>query len=207
MNRKFLIFLTVSLILSCSSLAPLEESTIIYSIDDVASAGFKVKKDFSTEFPDSIDAKWGFHNGRDVAVIRYPSIELAKSSGYISGTEQTELIEVVEKNIAYGPKVERTECRGDAQNKPDSSDVYKISPRETIGKESLFIINKSRFFEDNKTLTKRPAHAPCVRREPMYTEFIIYGNLLIMAEPLATEDKDGTIKFLEDTARSLPWKT
>jgi hypothetical protein len=28
-----------------------------------------------------------------------------------------------------------------------------------------------------------------------------------MAEPLATEDKDGTIKFLEDTARSLPWKT
>ena len=45
--------------------------------------GFKVKKDFSTEFPDSIDAKWGFHNGRDVAVVRYPSIELAKSSGYI----------------------------------------------------------------------------------------------------------------------------
>ena len=205
MYRKIIIFLTISFVLSCSSLAPLEESTKIYSINDVASAGFKVKKDFSTKFPDSIDAKWGFHNGRDVAVVRYPSIELAKSSGFISGTEQTELIEVVEKNIAYGPKVERTECRGDGQNKPDSSDVYKLYPRGMIGKENILLLNKTMLFEDNsEEPIRRPAHAPCVRREPMYTEFIIYGNLLIMAEPLATEDKDGTIKFLEDTARSLP---
>ncbi len=205
MNKKILICLTMLLVLSCSSLAPLEESTKIYSIDDVASAGFKVKKDFLTEFPDSIDAKWGFHNGRDVAVVRYPSIDLAKSSGYISGTEQTELIEVVEKNIAYGSNVERTECRGDAQNKPDSSDVYKLYPRGMIGKENILLLNKTMLFEDNsEEPIRRPAHAPCVRREPMYTEFIIYGNLLIMAEPLATEDKDGTIKFLEDTARSLP---
>ena len=205
MKRKILTGLVMLLILSCSSSAPLEESTKIYSIDDVASAGFKVKKDFLTEFPDSIDAKWGFHNGRDVAVVRYPSIELAKSSGYISGTEQTELIEVIEKNIAYGAKVERTECRGDGQNKPDSSDVYKLYPRGMIGKEKILLLNKTRLFEDTtEALTERPAHAPCVRREPMYTKFIIYGNLLIMAEPLATEDEDGTIKFLEDTARSLP---
>tara|TARA_B100000579_G_scaffold323881_1_gene273651 strand:- start:5165 stop:5779 length:615 start_codon:yes stop_codon:yes gene_type:complete len=204
MNRKILIFLTILLVLSCSSSAPLEESNKIYTLDDISSLGFKVKKDFSTEFPDSIDAKWGFHDGRDVAVARYPSVELAKSSGYISGSEQTELIEVVEKNIAYGPKVERTECRGTAQNKPDSSDVYKQRSRGIIGKENIFLINKSKFFENTETLTNRPAHEPCVRREPMYTEFIIYGNLLIMAEPLATEDKDGTIKFLEDTARSLP---
>ena len=204
MYRKIIIFLTTSFYLSCSSMAPLEESTKIYSMNDVSSAGFKVKKDFSTEFPDSIDAKWGFHKGRDVAVVRYPSIELAKSSGFIAGTEQTELIEVVEKNIAYGSKVERTECRGTAQNKPDSSDVYRLSPRASIGKEIL-LLNKVMLFNDNNEVqTKRPAHEPCVRREPMYTEFIIYGNLLIMAEPLATEDKDGTIKFLEDTARSLP---
>tara|TARA_B100000900_G_C20482494_1_gene676084 strand:+ start:93 stop:683 length:591 start_codon:yes stop_codon:yes gene_type:complete len=196
--------MAILLVLSCSSLAPLEESNKIYTLDDMSSLGFKVKKDFSTEFPDSIDAKWGFHNGRDVAVARYPSVELAKSSGYISGSEQTELIEVVEKNIAYGSKVERTECRGTAQNKPDSSDVYKQRPRGKIGKENIFLLNKSKFFENTETLNNRPAHEPCVRREPMYTEFIIYGNLLIMAEPLATEDKDGTIKFLEDTARSLP---
>ena len=205
MYRKIFMSLAVLLVSSCSSSAPLEESTKIYSIDDVASAGFKVKKDFSTEFPDAIDAKWGFHNGRDVAVVRYPSIELAKSSGFISGTEQTELIEVVEKNIAYGSKVERTECRGDAQNKPDSSDVYKRHSRGMIGKENVLFLNKTNLFGDEaKVLTNRPAHAPCVRREPMYTQFIIYGNLLIMAEPLATEDKDGTIKFLEDTAKSLP---
>ncbi len=204
MNKKLLICMAILLVLSCSSLAPLEESNKIYTLDDMSSLGFKVKKDFSTEFPDSIDAKWGFHNGRDVAVARYPSVELAKSSGYISGSEQTELIEVVEKNIAYGSKVERTECRGTAQNKPDSSDVYKQRPRGKIGKENIFLLNKSKFFENTETLNNRPAHEPCVRREPMYTEFIIYGNLLIMAEPLATEDKDGTIKFLEDTARSLP---
>ena len=150
MYRKIFISLSILLILSCSSSSPLEESTKIYSIDDVASAGFKVKKDFSTEFPDAIDAKWGFHNGRDVAVVRYPSIELAKSSGFISGTEQTELIEVVEKNIAYGSKVERTECRGDAQNKPDSSDVYKRHSRGMIGKENvLFFI-----YGENKTLSQ-----------------------------------------------------
>ena len=60
------------------------------------------------------------------------------------------------------------------------------------------------FNDNNEVQTKRPAHEPCVRRGPIYAEFIIYGNLLIMAEPLATEDEDGTIKFLEDTARSLP---
>ena len=204
MNKKILISMAILLVLSCSSLAPLEESNKIYTLEDISSLGFKVKKDFSTEFPDSIDAKWGFHNGRDVAVARYPSVELAKSSGFISGSEQTELIEVVEKNIAYGHKVERTECRGTAQNKPDSSDVYKQHQRGIIGKENLFLTNKSKFFENIETHNNRPAHEPCVRREPMYTEFIIYGNLLIMAEPLATEDKDGTIKFLEDTARSLP---
>ena len=80
MRNKFLICLTILSVLSCSSLAPLEESNKIYSMDDVSSVGFKVKKDFSTEFPNSIEAKWGFHKGRDVAVVRYPSIELAKSS-------------------------------------------------------------------------------------------------------------------------------
>jgi len=204
MNKKISICLIILIVLSCSSVAPLKESNKIYTMDDMSSVGFKVKKDFSTEFPNSIEAKWGFHKGRDVAVVRYPSIELAKSSGLTSGIEQTELIEVVEKNIAYGAKVERTECRGTAQNKPNSSDVYKSYPRGSIGKENLLLINKLKFYEDTETLTKRPSHEPCVRREPMYTEFIIFGNLLIMAEPLATEDKDGTIKFLEDTARKLP---
>ena len=50
MRNKFLICLTILSVLSCSSLAPLEESNKIYSMDDVSSVGFKVKKDFYTEF-------------------------------------------------------------------------------------------------------------------------------------------------------------
>ena len=35
----------------------------------------------------------------------YPSLDLANTIGKIAAEEQTELIEVVEKNIAYGEKV------------------------------------------------------------------------------------------------------
>ena len=38
----------------------------------------------------------------------------------------------------------------------------------------------------------------------MYTEYIIYGNLVIMVEPLATEESEGTLGFLQETAGKLP---
>ncbi len=202
MKVLILIMIMVS-IFACANEQEIVEVTTIFSMEDVASAGFKVKKDFNTDFPDATDAKFGFYKGRDVGVIRYDTLELAKSSGYSSATEQTELIEVVEKNIAYGPKVERTKCRGTAQNKPDSSDVYRQYPRGDIGKENIFILNQSKFFEDNEALTKRPSHEPCVRREPMYTEFKIHGNLIILMEPLATEDKNDTIKFLNNAVSNI----
>tara|TARA_B100001121_G_scaffold178979_1_gene156214 strand:- start:2145 stop:2756 length:612 start_codon:yes stop_codon:yes gene_type:complete len=202
MKILILILITVS-IFACSNEQEIVEVTKIFSMEDVASAGFKVKKDFDTEFPDATDAKFGFYKGRDVGVIRYETLELAKSSGHASATEQTELIEVVEKNIAYGPKVERTKCRGTAQNKPDSSDVYRQYPRGIIGKENILILNKYRFFEDTEIPTKRPSHEPCVRREPMYTEFKIHGNLVILMEPLATEDQNDTIKFLNNAASNI----
>ena len=50
----------------------------------------------------------------------------------------------------------------------------------------------------------KPSWMECVRRAPMYTEFIIVGNLVILSEPLATEDSEGTIKFLQETAEKLP---
>ena len=100
---KFLILsLIIFSIFACSNEKEVVEVTKIFSMEDVASAGFKVKKDFDSEFPDSTDAKFGFYKGRDVGVIRYETLELAKSSQHTSATEQTELIEVVEKNIAYG---------------------------------------------------------------------------------------------------------
>ena len=160
---KKIILIMSLLILACSHEQEIVEVTKIFSMEDVSSAGFKVKKDFNTEFPDATDAKWGFYKGRDVGVIRYATLELAKTSGEIAGKEQTEQIEVVEKNIAHGPKVERTECRGHKSNQ------------------------------------KRG----CVRREPMYTEFKIHGNLIILMEPLATEDQNDTIKFLNKAVSSI----
>jgi len=193
------------LALSCSSEESLKETTKIYSMEDVATAGFKVKKSFVTEFPESTDAKWGFFKGRDVSVIRYPTVELAKTLGKVAGEEQTEEIEVVVKNIAYGPKVEKTECRGHKANKPNSSDVYMLAFRDKLNLENTLILNRIELFESNTELfPRKPSWMECVRRAPMYTEFIIHGNLVIMGEPLATEDSDGTVKFLQETAKSLP---
>ena len=125
-----------------------------------------MKGDFKTDFPKSTDAKQCFLKGREIAIIKYPTVELARTLGKTAAEEQTELIEVVEKNIAHGPKVEKIECRGH---------------------------------------TGYGVHGNCSsRREPMYTEFIIHGNLVIMGELLATEDSEDTLAFLQETADKLP---
>ena len=55
-----------------------------------------------------------FLKGREVAILRYETIEAAKELGQLAGEEQTEILAVKERNIAHGPKVERIECRGHA---------------------------------------------------------------------------------------------
>ena len=162
------IFLIVCLIflIGCEEKDSLQEVTTIFSLDDLSSIGIKMKGDFETKFPEATDAKWGFLKGREVAIIRYGSVDLAKTLGNVVGEEQTEILEVKERNIAHGPKVERIECRGHAG--------YGV-------------------------------HGNCAsRREPMYTEFIIHGNLVIMGAPLATEAPVDTIKFLQEAAKKLP---
>ena len=163
--KRILFFISLLIFVSCSQ-DESKDSNKIYSMDEVAVIGIKIKGDFETNFPESTDSKWGFLKGREIAIIRYPTVELALTLGKTAAEEQTELIEVVEKNIAHGPKVERKECRGHAG--------YGI-------------------------------HGNCSsRREPMYTEYIIYGNLVIMVEPLATEESEGTLGFLQETAGKLP---
>ncbi|MBM01740.1 MAG: hypothetical protein CL762_05065 [Chloroflexi bacterium] len=202
--RVIILFSLILLIFACSQEEEITEVTKIFSMDEVSTAGFKVKKDFNTEFPDSTDAKWGFYKGRDVAVLRYASLELANSAGALAGREQTEQIEVVEKNIAHGPKVERTECRGHKQNKPNSSSVYYKSFRNNLGFENSLIVNKNAFIEEfDNSEPMKPSWMACVRREPMYTEFKIHGNLIILMEPLATEDQNDTRKFLDKAASSI----
>ena len=163
--KRILFFISLLIFVSCSQNES-KDSNKIYSMDEIVVIGIKIKGDFETNFPESTDSKWGFLKGREIAIIRYPTVELALTLGKTAAEEQTELIEVVEKNIAHGPKVERKECRGHAG--------YGI-------------------------------HGNCSsRREPMYTEYIIYVNLVIMVEPLATEESEGTLGFLQETAGKLP---
>ena len=139
---------------------------VIAEMNDYQFKLVKIKGDFETNFPESTDSKWGFLKGREIAIIRYPTVELALTLGKTAAEEQTELIEVVEKNIAHGPKVERKECRGH---------------------------------------TGQGIHGNCAsRREPMYTEYIIYGNLVLMIEPLATEEPIDTLEFLKQISTKLP---
>ena len=103
--RVLFIVLGVLVTLSCATAQA--ESDKIYSLEDFSGIGVKMKGDFETEFPEATIVKWGFYKGREVAVILYPTIELANTLGKTAGQEQTEKIEIVEKNIAHGSKVEK----------------------------------------------------------------------------------------------------
>ena len=73
------------------------------------------------------------------------------------------------------------------------------------------ILNKLKIFENDINL--RVADAICVRREPLYSDFVIYGNLVILAEPLMKdygqgqmiESSEKTIKFINEIIEELPW--
>ena len=166
----------------------------IYSLEDVVSTGYRVKGEFKTaKFPETTIVKWGFYKGREVAVAVYPTIELANTFGKIAGEEQTEKIEVVEKNIAHGPKVEKLICRGHSRGGGWTGRhgiKFDVRWNSEEGLGNTLIINKSRLFQNDIDL---PHGRTCVRREPLYTEFRIHGNLVLMVEPLATEDSEKTI--------------
>ena len=78
------------------------------------------------------------------------------------------------------------------------------------GLDHIFILNKSRLFENEINFI--PVGKVCVVREPLYTDFIIDGNLVILGEPLMkdygqgqmTESSEKTITFLRETAERLP---
>jgi len=200
--KSLFIFVILILFFGCSG-GKNEIENKIYSLDDVVGAGYKIKGDFNTEFPETTIVKWGFYKGREVAVVVYPSTELANTLGKIAGEEQTERIEVVEKNIAHGPKVEKLVCRGHARGGGwTGRHGIKLNLRwnSEDGLGDKFIINKSRFFENQIDV---PHGKVCVRREPLYTEFLIHGNLILLVEPLATEDSEETIEFLKELIKAI----
>ena len=201
MKKIYVIFLLLFLF-SCSKSVNLETDTV-YSIEDIKSIGIKVRGDFEIYFPESIESKWAFYKGREVAVLMYPSAEKANINGEMSAQEQTNIIEVVEKNIAHGPNVEKTKCRGHGDGGGwTGRGGIKLRHKEELkfGIEDTLLLNKLKSFNDNELqiLNSRS----CPRREPLYTEYIIFGNTVLMAEPLR-DSSDVTIKFLEDLATKL----
>ncbi len=200
----FSLILAFLLVFSCSNSSdePAQVDTV-YSMDDVSTLGIKnlMKGDFETVFPEATHAKWGFWKGREVAVIRYESAENAQTLGKTAGDEQTELIEVVESNIAHGSKVEKTKCRGDAYG----GNPYMLSPKNDIGFGEILILNKSTFNDSEVDLgNQRGTRGGCVRREPMYIEFRVHGNLVIMVEPMPEEDRPAMNKIIDEIVAKLP---
>ena len=194
---KYLLIAFLITLISCSYASQPKETTKLFTIDEIKSSGFKVRGKFETNFQDSTDSTWGFFKGREVAFIMYPSIELAKSSGLNTAKEQTEK--------GHGPKVEKLACRG---YKPgvgvSGRGGLKINSsfESHFGLNGTLIINKSSIFNgEDESINNAP---PCVRREPLYTHYKIFGNLVIMAEPLTTEDENDTADFVENISSALP---
>jgi len=203
MRFYFAIILSLMIVLSCSSSTDEQDQVnTIYSMEDASKLGIKnlMKNDFETDFSEATDAKWGFWKGREVAIIRYESVENARTLGKTAAEEQTELVEVVEKNIAHGPNVEKTKCRGDAYG----GNPYILSPKYDIGFGEILTLNKSSFIESELDLEANSVRDGCVRREPMFIEFRIHGNLVIMIEPMPDEDRTAMNKIIDEIVAKLP---
>ncbi len=198
--KKFLPFISIFIFIlaACGGNSGSEEfvsSSNIYEMEDVTSVGWKMKKGFQiAEFPESTDARWGFAppDGREVAVIRYPTTELANSSGLKAAQEQTEYIEPIEGITAYGDKVEKTTCRGFQDYPPP----YKVTQEKNLGINKTFFLNKNNFIEE----TIDSINADCPRREPFYRVYLIEGNLVFLGELLRKEDLQMVGVFLEEMA-------
>jgi len=195
---SFILVLFSVLFIACGSSSGSDEFTssdTVYEMSDATSVGWKMKKGFEiAEFPNSTDARWGFAppEGREVAIIRYPTVELANTDGLKAAQEQTEYIEPLDGIKAYGDKVEKTTCRGFADYPPP----YKVTQDKSLGINKTFILNKNNFIEE----TKNPIGADCPRREPFYRVYLIEGNLVFLGELLRKEDLQMVDIFLEELA-------
>ena len=205
MNMRYLLFLLLTLtIFSCSSNNSALETDKIFTVEEVKSSGFKMRGNFESEFQGSTESMHGFYKGREVAFIVYPSLDLANTNGLEAANEQTEMIEIVEKNIGHGPNVEKLVCRG---YKPGVGVAgrggLKLNqlPESNPGLDGIIITNKLRIFSEQENFSNNAP--PCVRREPLYTHYKVFGNVIIMAEPLNTEDEKDTSKFIENLASKL----
>ena len=202
---KYILFIVfIFTLISCSSSSSVLETDKVFTVEEVKSSGFKMRGNFESEFKESSESMHGFYKGREVAFIVYPTLDLANTNGLETAKEQTEMIEIVEKNIGHGPNVEKLVCRG---YKPGVGVAgrggLKLNqlPESNPGLDGIIITNKLQIFSESENLSNNAP--PCVRREPLYTHYKVFGNIIIMAEPLNTEDEKDTTKFIENLASKL----
>ena len=202
---KYILFiLFIFTLISCSSSSSVLETDKVFTVEEVKSSGFKMRGNFESEFKESSESMHGFYKGREVAFIVYPTLDLANTNGLETAKQQTEMIEIVEKNIGHGPNVEKLVCRG---YKPGVGVAgrggLKLNqlPESNPGLDGIIITNKLQIFSETENLSNNAP--PCVRREPLYTHYKVFGNIIIMAEPLNTEDEKDTSKFIENLASKL----
>ena len=70
--------------------------------------------------------------------------------------------------------------------------------KNDIGFGEILILNKSSFIEPELNLETNGVRDGCVRREPMFIEFRIHGNLVIMVEPMPDEDRPAMNKIIDE---------
>ena len=103
---KKIIIIAIIFLIACDS-NPEKLSNKIYNLEDFPKIGWKKKKPFLTEFPQSIDAYWGYMKGHEIGIIIYPNSEIASELGIDAAESQIEIVDG-EKTIG----VERFVCRG-----------------------------------------------------------------------------------------------
>ena len=82
--KKALLILTITtmLIFGCScAVNEVSDPHKIYQLSDFSEIGWKQKKAFVTDFPQSDKAFWGYLKGHEVGLILYPSPKLANEYG------------------------------------------------------------------------------------------------------------------------------
>ena len=148
----FLIFFLFISLINCQSNNSDEE--INYSHHDFSLIGWKKKGLFETEFPESIAAQWGYIKGSEVGVILYETSNVARIEGENAGFEQTQFLSASsvttedkgDTGSFFGPKVEKTDCRGfdgktlfrgECPRREPLYTVYKVDGNAVISLEPL----------------------------------------------------------------------
>lgn len=196
-----------------------ETSTRVYTMDSLASLGWKRKGGFERQFEAASETAWGFHEAREVAAILYASPEQARLHGPSAGKSQTALT----AEGRFEPGVERTKCGGFGNYRTP----YKLAMPEpgtgcgsparpgrhaTGSKCTLFFGHAGSIgsLTDGSRQAGAEALAPtliegladgggaedihfqreCPQRIPVYADFVIEGNLVFMCEPKNAGDLD-----------------